>query len=127
MEFTVGRNYANVVVDESSSQRHLSVMVCPDDYQNIRYGGTISLQRATEAEDGYLSYFRKNPLYRERFEDSWVYTTNEKTIAAFVQGDVVYIVMLSPKEPLFIKRDACLFDGDFELSRFLIEKTQGTD
>lgn len=105
MEFLVSRNYTNFSVGDAPSNEYLSVMVSVSDFANMRYGGIFMADDAARFESGYLTYFRINPAYRVRFEDSFTYCNNEATLVAYVEGNVVYIVMEDVNKPLLYPRD----------------------
>lgn len=105
MEFLVNRNYKKVSIGDTSNNEYLSVMVTPTDFENIRYGGVVSKDDAARFEKGYLTYFRINPAYRERFEDTFTYCNDDATLVAYVESNVVYIVMEDINKPLLYPRD----------------------
>lgn len=105
MEFLVNRNYRKVSIGVTSSNEYLSVMVSPTEFENMRYGGIVWTHDVVRLEGGYLTYFRINPAYRERFEDSFSYCSDEATLVAFVEDSVVYIVMEGDNRPLLYPRD----------------------
>lgn len=105
MEFLIGRNYTNVSIGDTPNNEYLSVMVSPTDFENMRYGGAVCANDAMRFQNGYLTFFRINPAYRERFEDSFTYCNDEATLVAYVEGNVVYIVMEAKDQPLLSPRD----------------------
>ena len=105
MEFLVSRNYTNVSIGDTPNNEYLSVMLSPTDYANLRYGGVVRAGDAAQFEKGYLTYFRINPAFRERFEDAFTYCNDEATLVAYVEGNMVYIVMEEAAKPLLYPRD----------------------
>ena len=61
--------------------------------------------KANKIAEGHFTYFQLNPAYRECFEDSFTYSTDDNTLAAFVERDTAYVVMVSDGAPALCKRD----------------------
>lgn len=109
MEFLVNRNYKKVSIGETSNNEYLSVMVSPADFENIRYGGVLRVENEDSLGEGLCTYFRINPAYRERFEDSFTYCDDESTLVAYVKDNNVYILMKDASTPLLHPRDPRCF------------------
>tara|TARA_B100000953_G_scaffold239052_1_gene200585 strand:+ start:893 stop:1264 length:372 start_codon:yes stop_codon:yes gene_type:complete len=109
MEFLVNRNYKKVSIGETSNNEYLSVMVSPADFENIRYGGVLRVENEDSLGEGLCTYFRINPAYRERFEDSFTYCDDESTLVAYVKDNNVYILMKDASTPLLHPRDSRCF------------------
>lgn len=109
MEFLINRNYKKVSVGDKPDKEYLSVMVSPSDFENLRYGGIVREVDTARLEGGYLTCFRINPAYRERFEDAYMYCDDEATLVAYVEGSIVYIVMEDKSKPLLLPRDCRYF------------------
>ena len=109
MEFLVNRNYKKVSIGETSNNEYLSVMVSPADFENIRYGGVLRVENEDSLGEGLCTYFRIDPAYRERFEDSFTYCDDESTLVAYVKDNNVYILMKDAGTPLLHPRDPRCF------------------
>lgn len=72
------------MVTDKPSHEYVSVMVGEDEFKNLRYAGVLMTSEAIKRTNGYFSYFRLNPAYRVRFEDSFTYSTDDKTLVAFL-------------------------------------------